>query len=97
MRVFVTGGAGYIGSHTCVELLNAGYDVVIFDNFSNSKPNAISRIEQITSRKVDLIIGDIRNQIELENALAKYNLLALNAVPSISPSKVPLKDPPINL
>ena len=72
MRVFVTGGAGYIGSHTCVELLNAGYDVVIFDNFSNSNPNVIFRIEQITSRKVDLIIGDIRNQIELENGLVKY-------------------------
>lgn len=72
MRVFVTGGAGYIGSHTCVELLSAGYDLVIYDNFSNSNPNVISRIEKITGRKVDLITGDIRNQIELESALAKY-------------------------
>lgn len=72
MRVFVTGGAGYIGSHTCVELLNASHDVVIFDNFSNSNPNVISRIGQITGRKVNLITGDIRNQFELENALAKY-------------------------
>lgn len=72
MRVFVTGGAGYIGSHTCVELLNAGHDVVIFDNLSNSHPEVISRIGQITGRKVDLIISDIRNLIELENALAKY-------------------------
>ncbi len=72
MRVFVTGGAGYIGSHTCVELLNAGHDVVIFDNFCNSSPNVIPRIEQISGRRVDLAIGDIRNQFELESVLAKH-------------------------
>lgn len=72
MRVFVTGGAGYIGSHTCVELLNAGHDVIIFDNFTNSSLNVVPRIEQISSRKVALTLGDVRNQIELENALLKY-------------------------
>ena len=42
--ILVTGGAGFIGSHTCVELLNAGHDIVIMDNFSNSKPEALNRI-----------------------------------------------------
>ena len=48
MNILVTGGAGYIGSHTVVELINAGHGVVIVDNFSNSKPEAIARIEKIT-------------------------------------------------
>lgn len=48
MSVLITGGAGYIGSHTCVELINAGYEVVIIDNFSNSSPEAIKRIGKIT-------------------------------------------------
>ena len=43
--ILVTGGAGYIGSHTCVELLNAGFDITVFDNFSNSHPEALTRVE----------------------------------------------------
>ncbi len=50
--IFVTSGAGYIGSHTCVELLDAGYDVTVFDNFSNSHPEAVARIERITGKKL---------------------------------------------
>ena len=46
-KILVTGGAGFIGSHTCVELLEAGYEVVIVDNFSNSKPEALNRIKKI--------------------------------------------------
>ncbi|MEH7298972.1 NAD-dependent epimerase/dehydratase family protein, partial [Neobacillus drentensis] len=49
MAILITGGAGYIGSHTCVELLNAGYEIVVLDNFMNSKPEAINRIKEITS------------------------------------------------
>ena len=48
--VLVTGGAGYIGAHTCIELLNSGYKVVVFDNFSNSNPASLSRVEQITKK-----------------------------------------------
>ena len=48
--IFVTGGAGYIGSHTCVELLDAGSDVTVFDNFSNSHPEALARVERITGK-----------------------------------------------
>ena len=56
--ILVTGGAGYIGSHTCVELLNAGFDVTVFDNFCNSNPEALIRVEQITKKKLALIKGD---------------------------------------
>ncbi len=64
--ILVTGGAGYIGSHTCVELLNAGHDLVVFDNFSNSHPEALVRVEQISGRKLNVVKGDIRDQGALE-------------------------------
>ncbi|TXT39077.1 MAG: UDP-glucose 4-epimerase [Comamonadaceae bacterium] len=67
--IFVTGGAGYIGSHTCVELLNAGHQVTVFDNFSNSQPEALRRIERITGKQLQVIEGDIRNPAELKTAL----------------------------
>ena len=60
--IFVTGGAGYIGSHTCVELLDAGCDVTVFDNFSNSHPEALARVERITGKKLRLVRGDIRDR-----------------------------------
>ena len=69
MSVLVTGGAGYIGSHVCVELLLAGYDVVVFDNFSNSHPEALRRVEQIAGRKLRLVEGDIRDQAAIETTL----------------------------
>lgn len=59
MRVLVTGGAGYIGSHTCVELLNAGHDVVVADNLCNSHPESLRRVEQIAARSVDFHRVDI--------------------------------------
>lgn len=67
--IFVTGGAGYIGSHTCVELLNAGYDVTVFENFRNSHPEALARVARITGRQVSLIEGDIRDRAALTTAL----------------------------
>jgi UDP-glucose 4-epimerase len=67
--IFVTGGAGYIGSHTCVELLNAGCDVTVFDNFSNSYPEAMVRVERITGKKLRLVRGDIRDRAALVAAL----------------------------
>ena len=56
MAVLVTGGAGYIGSHTCVELLENGYDVVIMDNLYNSNKKAVDRVEQITGKKSKLLL-----------------------------------------
>ncbi len=62
MNILVTGGAGYIGSHTCVELLNAGYDVVVFDNLYNSNPKAVERIEQITGKHVKFYKADMMDK-----------------------------------
>ena len=70
MQIFVTGGAGFIGSHACVDLLNEGYDVRIFDNFSNSTFSVIECIEKITQKKVSYIQGDIRDTLALERALS---------------------------
>jgi UDP-glucose 4-epimerase len=67
--ILVTGGAGYIGSHTCVELLNAGFDVTVFDNFCNSSSEALARVEQITGRKPGLVRGDCRDRAALVTAL----------------------------
>ena len=62
MKVLVTGGAGYIGSHTCIELINAGYDVVIVDNLSNSSEEAIRRVEKIVGYKIPFYEKDIRDK-----------------------------------
>lgn len=59
MKILVTGGVGYIGSHTCVQLFNEGYEVIVVDNFTNSKPEAIRRIEQITGEKIKLYRTDL--------------------------------------
>ncbi|EJL83434.1 UDP-glucose-4-epimerase [Herbaspirillum sp. CF444] len=72
MNILVTGGAGYIGSHTCVELLNAGHQVVVFDNFCNSFPEATRRVEKITGKTLTLIEGDVRDRAALEHALREY-------------------------
>ena len=57
--ILVTGGAGYIGSHTCVELLNSGYNVIVMDNFSNSKPEVIKRVERIAGKSIKLYETDM--------------------------------------
>lgn len=77
MNILVTGGAGYIGSHTCVELLNAGYEVVIIDNFCNSKPEVINRIQKITSKTVALIQGDVRDKDFLRTVFKQYTIKAV--------------------
>lgn len=72
MKILLTGGAGYIGSHTAVELLSKGHEVVIFDNFSNSSPASIQRIAQVTGRSVPLVQGDVREQSVLEQTLREH-------------------------
>lgn len=62
MNILVTGGAGYIGSHTCVELLNSGYDVTVIDNLCNANPKSLKRVEAITGRKVKFYEGDVRDE-----------------------------------
>ena len=77
MAVLVTGGNGYIGSHTVVELLNLGHEVVIFDNLSNSNRAVLERIETITAKKPHFILGDIRDS----QALAQvFNDFSIDAV-----------------
>lgn len=59
MKILVTGGTGYIGSHTCVELLNKGYEVVVFDNLYNSKIDVVDKIEKITGKKITFYKADM--------------------------------------
>jgi UDP-glucose 4-epimerase len=71
MHILVTGGAGYIGSHTIVELLNAGHTVTAIDNLSNSSPEAIRRVEEITGKRVPFVDCDIRDREGLERVFAE--------------------------
>jgi len=75
--ILVTGGAGYIGSHTCVELLDAGHDVTVFDNFCNSQPEALVRIQRITGRTPTLVPGDVRDRAALLAALRQSGAQAV--------------------
>ena len=59
MKILVTGGTGYIGSHTCVELLQEGYEVVVFDNLYNSKIDVVDKIENITGKKIKFYKADM--------------------------------------
>ena len=61
MNILVTGGTGYIGSHTCVELLNAGHDVIVFDNLSNSKESSLDRVFEITGKRPKFYNADMRD------------------------------------
>ena len=66
MRILVTGGAGYIGSHTCVELLEAGHEVVVVDNLCNSSKEAIRRVEELTGKQVVFYEEDLLRLEKLE-------------------------------
>ena len=74
MAILVTGGAGYIGSHTCVELLNRGYEVVVLDNLYNSSEKALDRVKEITGKSVKFYQGDILNREDLEEVFEKENI-----------------------
>ncbi|SCZ86889.1 UDP-galactose-4-epimerase [Nitrosomonas mobilis] len=77
MMILVTGGAGYIGSHTCVELLNEGHQVTVFDNFSNSQPEVLARVERITGKQMQLFEGDIRDRAALSAVLRQSDASAV--------------------
>ena len=74
MKILITGGAGYIGSHTLVELNNADYSFVVYDNFSNSSKESLKRVKKIIGKKVDFVKGDIRNKKSLEKVFKKYQI-----------------------
>ena len=77
MAILVTGGAGYIGSHTCVELLNAGMDIVVIDNYYNSKPEALNRVKQITGRDFKFYECDIRDRAGLDKVFDENKIDAV--------------------
>ena len=77
MSILVTGGAGYIGSHTCVELLDAGYEVVVVDNLYNASPKAIERVEEITGKKVTFYEADLLDKEALEKIFANHDIDAV--------------------
>lgn len=77
MSILDTSGAGYIGSHTCVELLLAGHEVVVLDNLSNSYPEPLRRVEQIAGRKLRLVEDDIRDQTTIEATLRQHECMAV--------------------
>lgn len=74
MAILVTGGAGYIGSHTCIELLKAGYDVVVVDNLYNSSEKAIKRVEEISGKNVTFYKADILDREKLNEIFDKESI-----------------------
>jgi len=72
MRVLVTGGAGYIGSHTCVQLLEAGHEVFVVDDLSNSDEEAVRRVEELTGRTVGFLRANVRDSGELDGVFAAF-------------------------
>lgn len=75
--VLVTGGAGFIGSHTSVELLNAGYDIIILDNFVNSKPESLKRIKELTDKDFKFYQADIRDEEAMTKVFAENKIDAV--------------------
>ena len=76
-NILVTGGAGYIGSHTLIKLIENGYTPVVFDNLINSSTEALSRVEQITGQPIDFVKGDIRDFDALNAIFEKYSFNAV--------------------
>ena len=74
MKILITGGAGYIGSHTLISLSKAGYDFIVFDNLSNSSKKSIKRVEKIIKKTIAFEKGDIRNKKDLNKVFKKYKI-----------------------
>jgi UDP-glucose 4-epimerase len=77
MKILVTGGAGYVGSHTCVELLNAGHEVAVFDNFCNSRAQTLEQVSRITDKQITLCRGDLREPADILGALHRSGATAV--------------------
>lgn len=77
MKILVTGGAGYIGTHTCVELLNAGYEIVVVDNFSNSKPESLNRVREITGKNFTFYEADLLDKEALNTIFSENEIMAV--------------------
>jgi len=77
MKILVTGGCGYIGSHTSLTLLEHGYEVVVYDNLNNSSVESIHRVEQITGKSVDIVIGDVCDKDALNKLFKQFDIGAV--------------------
>lgn len=77
MRILVTGGAGYIGSHTCIELLNQGQEVVVVDNLCNSSEESLNRVKQITGKDVTFYKADLLDKAAMEEIFSKETVDAV--------------------
>jgi UDP-glucose 4-epimerase len=75
--ILVTGGSGYIGSHTCIELIQSGLDVLVLDNLSNSSPESLKRVEQITGNPVTFMHGDVRDKVLLKQLFADHAITSV--------------------
>ena len=74
MAVLLAGGAGYIGSHTALELLEAGRDIVVLDNLSNASPEALKRVEKLTGKRAPLVVGDAANRADVERVFDEFSI-----------------------
>lgn len=77
MAILITGGAGYIGSHTCVELLTAGYKVIVVDNLTNSQPESLSRVEELTGKGIKFLKVDLLNRSGVEEVFSENRIDAV--------------------
>lgn len=77
MRVLVTGGAGYIGSHTCIALLEEGHEIVVFDNLSNSSLVSLERVRQITGKTFPVIVDDVTDRLALDSVFSEHKIDAV--------------------
>ena len=77
MRILVTGGAGYIGSHTCLELLNQGHEVVVFDNLSNSSEVALERVQKLAGKPLTFYKADMLDREAMEEIFSKEKIDAV--------------------
>lgn len=77
MNVLVTGGAGYIGSHTCIALLEQGHEIIVFDNLSNSSLVSLDRVNQITGKTFPIIVGDVTDRLALDSIFSEYDIDAV--------------------
>ncbi|MDO8961714.1 MAG: UDP-glucose 4-epimerase GalE [Methylophilus sp.] len=74
MTVLITGGAGYIGSHTCLQLLQSGYDIVVLDNYSNSQSTSLERVKQLAGVDFPTVLGDVRDKSVLRKLFSEFNI-----------------------
>lgn len=93
MKVLLTGGAGYIGSHTAISLVEAGHEVVVVDDLSNSSPESLRRVSQIVGREIPLVIGDVADQEMLESTMREHKVDAVIHFASLKSPGQSMTDP----